>query len=460
MYIVALGLIAALAIGGQVLVQRALTVQGEDGSLINEAGRQRMLSQRIVMSTLAVENEASPALRQRRLNDIVTALDTWTATAVRLETHAAQDARRAGLADLLRKARPPMDRMVAAARTVVNDADQTPAAASLLLADEELFLPLMDAIVYWLELDSTRRVAMLRQLEFILLGVTLVVLVLEALLIFRPAVARLRTTMNQLEVRQEQTRRRLDSLRHLAGGLAHHFNNLLFGVTGYAELLKRDARQNHRSVEYIDAQLDNCQRAMQLTHQLLAYSGYGKLELRPTHLADLVHEVLTESVPSASPVKLDLQVREDTRLQIDQREIRKALGGLIANAVEAMEDRPGRVRIVVDQTIVDEPLVAAGPYQQELPTGLYARVRVVDQGCGMTAAQLERIFDPFYSTKTFGRGLGMSATLGIAHAHGGGVVVRSRPDEGSEAILYLPVETAAAASDSPPAERKRVDAVM
>jgi signal transduction histidine kinase len=297
----------------------------------------------------------------------------------------------------------------------------------------------MDAVVLGLDQSVSARVAFLQDLEMGLLITTLVVLTLEAVLIFRPAVRHLEVSLAQLELRGQQATRRLESLRHLAGGIAHSFNNILTGIMGHAHLQRLDALASRQSTEFIDAQLEGGRRAAEIVSRLLLYSGHGKFDLQPTPLGPWLCDLMKMITPPGSPVEVRVEVIEDSTAAVDRKAIRQAVKGLVANAVEAMAGRSGAVEVRLLHVLLSEPRAMSGPYRTELPPGLYACIQVTDQGEGIEAEELDHIFDPFHTRKEFGRGLGLAAILGIAHGHGGGIELESQPGRGSTVSLYLPI---------------------
>jgi signal transduction histidine kinase len=136
-------------------------------------------------------------------------------------------------------------------------------------------------------------------------------------------------------------------------------------------------------------------------------------------------------------------VIEDSIAAVDRKAIKQTMRGLVANAIEAMAGRPGIIEVRLSQESLTEPRIMSGPYRTELPPGFYACVRVTDQGEGISAEELEHVFDPYRSRKEFGRGLGLAAILGIAHGHGGGIELESQPGRGTTASLYLPTSEVA-----------------
>ena len=440
LYIGALSLIAALAITGQVLVQRSLTSQRSGSHLVNQAGAQRMLSQRISLKLLLYVPAQPEALAQFR--EIEALRDRWLAShavlVAQVNEVADDQATRAALTGLLENLYQPMHRLAAMVDTLAAQGSLTPEQRKAILTDQEIFLPLMDAVVLGFDQSISARTGFLQKLEMGLLSTTLLVLALEAVLIFRPAVRRLEASLAQLEHRGQQAARRLESLRHLAGGIAHSFNNILTGILGHAQLMRLDALASRQSTEFIDAQLEGGRRATEIVSQLLLYSGHGKYDLQPISLGPWLLGLARSLQPHNSPVEVVVEVIEDSVASVDRPAITQAVNGLVANAVEAMAGRSGRVQVRLLQASLTEPQTMSGPYRTELPPGLYACIQVTDQGEGIGANELEDIFDPYHTRKQFGRGLGLAAILGVAHGHGGGVVLESVPRRGSVASLFLP----------------------
>ena len=447
LYTTALSLIAGLAIVGQILVQRSLISQQSGGHVVNMAGYQRMLSQRITLKVILYDGTQSDARAQIRAIEVLR--DRWVAAHAELVAQvdpvAFGGTAQTALARLLDDLRQPLLRISAQVDTLANKGSLTASERSALLTDQEIFLPLMDAVVLGFEQSVRGRVAFLQGVELALLILTLVVLALEAALIFRPAVQRLRASLEQLEQRGQQSAKRLESLRHLAGGIAHNFNNILTAVQGHAELQRLDAVAARQSTEYIDAQINGCRRAADIVVQLLNYSGYGRFDRESTTLGPWLAALTKSLAPEGSPVALEVEVVEDAVAAVDRKAITQAVDGLVANAIEAMAGQGGKVVVKLLQASLTEPRLMSGPYRAELPPGLYACIRVIDQGEGITAEEAERIFDPYHTRKQFGRGLGLAAILGVAHGHGGGIEVESRLGRGSTVSLYLPIMEAGTA---------------
>ncbi|WP_221032033.1 ATP-binding protein [Actomonas aquatica] len=442
LYILALGTVALLAIGGQVLVQYALASQSRSGRVVNEAGFQRMLSQRLSLKLTLLERGAE-AERAEQLAEIVRLRDQWRQAHLDLIESSRElafgRAARSSIEDMFERVGHPLEAIATVVDRLEQGQELTPAMAAAVLHNQEVFLPLMDATVRELELSVAGRVAWLQKLELGLLLVTLAVLVVEALLVFRPAVARLQRTLVELERRRLETAGRLDSLRHLSAGIAHHFNNILTSVMGNAELIRIESKGDRQRMDFAEAQVQQCQRAADIVAELLLYSGNAQPQPRPVGLARWLRDAMDALPAPPAGVTLEVDIKEDTVARVDGDLLHKALEGLVANAYEAMTARQGRVTVTLDQDVLGEPKPMAGPYHLALPAGLYATLEVADAGVGISRYDLDHVFDPYFTRKSFGRGLGLASILGVAHAHHGGVQIESTEGEGTTVTLYLPL---------------------
>ena len=232
-----------------------------------------------------------------------------------------------------------------------------------------------------------------------------------------------------------------ESLAVLAGGVAHDFNNLLTGILGNVGLAAMDLPEQHRSAHASLAAIEkSAQRAADLTRQMLAFSGKGRFVLQTLQLDELVRDaigLLTSIVPGKVSLALETP-SPPPPVEADASQLRQALTNLVLNAVDAVAAESGSIRVrVYGREALREDLEAmlGG---ETLPEGLYAVLEVSDDGVGMDEATLARIFDPFFSTKFVGRGLGLAATLGIVRGHRGAIRARSRPGGGSTFSLLFP----------------------
>ncbi len=242
----------------------------------------------------------------------------------------------------------------------------------------------------------------------------------------------------RMEEKLQETQK-LESLGLLAGGIAHDFNNLLTGILGNANLA-RGQSPGFDIDPYLDQIERSAERAADLCGQMLAYAGKGRFEVTRVDVSELVHEttaLIRSSV--ARNVSLDLSLTRDLPLvEADLTQLRQIIMNLVLNASEAIEDRPGAIRIRTGTALVEPGELAVMHLADGLAPGQYVYLEVSDNGRGMSAETLSRIFDPFFSTKFTGRGLGLAAVLGIVRSHKGALKVESHEGSGSRFRLLLP----------------------
>ncbi|OPL19962.1 MAG: hypothetical protein AVO35_00455 [Candidatus Aegiribacteria sp. MLS_C] len=239
---------------------------------------------------------------------------------------------------------------------------------------------------------------------------------------------------------QIQHTQKLESLGVLAGGIAHDFNNILMAILGYADLalLDTDPGSSARtSIEEIEKAARN---AADLTKQMLAYSGKGHFQISRLDLNSLIREMthlLEISISKKAVIKFDL-CEELPPIEADPSQIRQIIMNLITNASDAMEDTSGVITITTNVMECDRDYLHTAYLSDSLEEGSYVYMEVADTGCGMDRETLKRLFDPFFTTKFTGRGLGLSAVLGIVRGHGGTVKVCSEQGSGSSFKILLP----------------------
>ena len=259
----------------------------------------------------------------------------------------------------------------------------------------------------------------------------------------------------EIEAKFQETQR-LESLGMLAGGVAHDFNNLLVGITGNADLALLEPDLPNAVKERIEDVVRASRRAADLTRQLLAYSGKGRFVVEPTDINGVVREIsqlleVTTSKNSVLRYQLDDEI---PAIECDVTQIRQVIMNLIVNASEAIVDRQGVVTISTGVQECTAEYLKSTHLDQEIPAGRYVYFEVTDTGVGMDAETIERIFEPFFSTKFAGRGLGLSAVLGIIKGHGGTLKVYSEIGRGTNMKMLLP------AVESKPIERQTSKPVM
>ena len=233
---------------------------------------------------------------------------------------------------------------------------------------------------------------------------------------------------------------KLESLGVLAGGIAHDFNNLLTGVLGYTGLIRRELPPGSSLKEFVDGVESSAVRAAELCKQMLAYAGQARFVIEPVDLSGLVREserLLRISIGTKAALGLELG-GELPLVDGDAAQLRQVLVGLVTNASEALGPQGGRITVATGLARVDRDYFNDAHLAPRLPAGAYVYLEVTDTGCGMDAATQAKIFDPFFSTKFTGRGLGLAAALGIVRSHKGALKVRSEPGKGTTFKLFLP----------------------
>ncbi len=240
---------------------------------------------------------------------------------------------------------------------------------------------------------------------------------------------------------------RLESLGVLAGGIAHDFNNILAAIMGNATLARMKLGKASPADQHLHKIESACRRASALCGQMLSYAGQSTVRApRPLCLNDAVREI-----SGMIEVSLGKQVRLETKLaehlpmiRADEAQMEQVALNLITNANEAIGDRPGRIVIATGLMRVDRDFLAECLAGGGREPGDYVCLRVSDDGCGMDEATRQRIFDPFFTTKRSGRGLGMSALLGIVDQHHGLIHLQTAPGRGTTfRILFPALESAA-----------------
>jgi signal transduction histidine kinase/ActR/RegA family two-component response regulator len=260
---------------------------------------------------------------------------------------------------------------------------------------------------------------------------------------------RMEAERQQIQARVQEVQK-LESLGVLAGGIAHDFNNLLVGIMGNAGLALLELPPDATGRERI-AQIETAaRRASDLARQMLAYSGKGTFVVTPLDVSELVKEMtqlLRSSIGNAVDIKYALG-DQPVVIEGDATQLRQVVMNLVVNASDAIGDGGGTITVATSRVHADRAYLSGTFVDEGLEEGNYAVIDVSDTGEGMDAATRARIFDPFYTTKTTGRGLGLAAVLGIVRAHHGALKVYSEPGHGSTFKLLLPLTEADVVPDT------------
>jgi signal transduction histidine kinase/CheY-like chemotaxis protein len=239
---------------------------------------------------------------------------------------------------------------------------------------------------------------------------------------------------------QIQQNQRLESMGVLAGGIAHDFNNLLTGVLGNASLLQGFFRPGSREANAAGDLIKASQAMANLTAQMLAYSGRSRFVVEPLDLSTEVRRI-TNLVQASIPknVRLGLALGESLpAIEADSSQLQQVVMNLVINAAESLGEEQGTVEVLTLARRAEQTELASSVLQPPVSAGEYVVLEVRDTGVGMDQETKMRIFDPFFTTKFTGRGLGLSAVLGIVRAHRGALIVESRAGFGTTFRAYFP----------------------
>ncbi|MBF0282321.1 MAG: PAS domain S-box protein [Zetaproteobacteria bacterium] len=267
------------------------------------------------------------------------------------------------------------------------------------------------------------------------------VLVVNDVRKYMRAIEKVRDAEHSLEQEQHQ---RLESLGLMAGGVAHDFNNLLTPIIGSAELLQTLLSESPSNVHaHLKCIVDASKQASRLSKQMLSYSGSGRLASEPIGLSRMIAQMRTVLESSvASNVSLIFRIDQRVRLiDADVVELEQVILNMVINASDAMNGHSGKIAIgtmehSIDQAYLDGLNTHA---KSSVLPGDYVAFAISDNGCGMPPSVLKKLFDPFFTTKFTGRGLGMSAVLGIVHSHHGVLNVNSSEGVGTTFTVSFPI---------------------
>jgi nitrogen-specific signal transduction histidine kinase/CheY-like chemotaxis protein len=250
-------------------------------------------------------------------------------------------------------------------------------------------------------------------------------------------VARLREKA-ELE-KQLQKAQKMEAVGTLAGGIAHDFNNILGVIIGYTELTQDEVPQEMHSQHYLSQTLKACHRAKELILQILSFARQSAVERQALELNSIVKETL-KLLKVTLPENVELRYVLESRSSFviaNPTQIHQTIMNLCTNAVHAMKETGGVLTLTIQNyDVANDELCLS----QDLATGHYVKISISDTGPGISHELLQRIFDPYFTTKTpyEGTGLGLSICLGIMENHGGTISVESVLGEGSTFTILLP----------------------
>ncbi len=238
---------------------------------------------------------------------------------------------------------------------------------------------------------------------------------------------------------------KLESLGVLAGGIAHDFNNILTSIMGYADLARMSTGQDSKAHYYLEQLVKGATRGAELVKQILAYSGKGKFFIERVFVQELIKDI-GELLEVSITKNCSLQYHFEDNIpavDADATQLRQVILNLILNSSEAIGDEQGLITVRAGSLKADKEYLASAYFEDDLSEGDYVYLEVSDSGTGMDEDTVKKIFEPFFTTKFTGRGLGLSAIMGIVRGHKGTLNVYSEKGKGTTFKILLPISTSA-----------------
>jgi signal transduction histidine kinase/CheY-like chemotaxis protein len=240
--------------------------------------------------------------------------------------------------------------------------------------------------------------------------------------------------------RQLQQVLKIQAIGTLAGGIAHDFNNILFPIVGYTELTMDEVSEDSVAHKNLEEILKAAHRATELVKQILTFSRQSGQERKPVKVQYILKEALNllrASIPTS--IEIIHNIDDDCNpVMGDATQIHQVIMNLCTNAYQAMQDKGGKLEVILNEVDIgyEETIEKIG-----MQPGKHLQLTVKDEGCGMDAAVLGRIFEPYYTTKEQGKGtgLGLSVIHGIIKNHRGDITVASSPGKGTTFQVNLPI---------------------
>ena len=246
------------------------------------------------------------------------------------------------------------------------------------------------------------------------------------------------TEKKQLEVQLQQSQK-MEVIGTLAGGIAHDFNNILFPIIGYTEMLLEDASEDSQLKKDLTQIFNGASRASDLVKQILTFSRQENYELKPLKTQQVIKEALkliASSLPST--IKISQNINKNCGMILaDSTQIHQVIMNLCTNAFHAMEETGGELKV----NLKEIELTTEDLKDQSMIPGMYVCLTVRDTGTGIKQSIIDRIFDPYFTTKEEGRGtgLGLAVMHGIVKTYKGHISVYSELENGTEFRVYLPM---------------------
>ena len=252
----------------------------------------------------------------------------------------------------------------------------------------------------------------------------------------------------KLMEKEMQKVEKLESLGILAGGIAHDFNNILTVILGNVSLAKMPGRCDEKIIKRLTDAEKACERAKDLTQQLLTFAKGGTPIKKTAAIAELIRDTASFAL-RGSKVRSEVSIAEDLwAVDVDEGQISQVIHNLVINADQAMP-QGGILKMRAENVRIDSKKAIP------LPEGKYVAIAIIDQGVGIPKEYVAKIFDPFFTTKQKGSGLGLASSYSIISNHGGHITVESIPGSGSTFTFYLPASEKKIESKKPAIEMLR-----
>ncbi len=235
-----------------------------------------------------------------------------------------------------------------------------------------------------------------------------------------------------------QQAQKIEAIGTLAGGIAHDFNNILTGIIGFNELAIMVCTDN-KIKGYMEEIQKAANRAKVMVQQILTFSRKGEQESQPLQVDLIVREVfklIRSSIPSSIIMQMDISTK--AKVLADPSQFHQVVMNLCTNAYQSMVDGEGEIRVLLQEITLQDGMLPPG---SDVKPGRYVELKISDTGCGMDQVTLERVFDPYFTTKETGRGtgLGLSVVHGIVNSYSGAILAYSEPGQGTTFHVFLPV---------------------
>jgi CheY-like chemotaxis protein/two-component sensor histidine kinase len=232
----------------------------------------------------------------------------------------------------------------------------------------------------------------------------------------------------------------MEAIGTLAGGIAHDFNNILAAILGYAELAGFDLERDSHANKNLDNVIRASYRAKDLVKQILSFSRQSEKEKKPIHISSIIKEsikLLRASLPTTIDIRQDIEPNSGI-INANPTQIHQVMMNLCTNAAHAMSEKGGILEVTLTNVALDASAELIHP---DLQPGRYLRLKVSDTGEGIPAEILERIFEPYFTTKDIskGTGLGLAVAHGIVKSHQGAIKAQSEPGMGTNFTVYFPI---------------------